>query len=304
MKELWQRTTFLFWQYPVLWIPLTIADLFGFALRQLERRFAYEIALWVVQNSRHSVISTTPDLSNPLPLILKTSLLSAPFAWSADFAYLCFYVVAFLMTAALTQSFSKGESRILREALADIPERSKDILRFAFRILLCFVPAYIFMGAFTWLFNLSGLSHRLPLLYQVAIEELFVSVAMAYFLAPSAIRFLRRQSASTLSQDDRSMSRKAAMIAMLVAATVSVIQAYLSKSVHGTYLWVTLFNFASSVAIAFPLVPLFIAIALIAFKEDAALDFNSLYFDAGTPDLSTQFDVPANDGTPHAHPDP
>jgi hypothetical protein len=62
------------------------------------------------------------------------------------------------------------------------------------------------------------------------------------------------------------------MLAVLVSTVLGLIQQAEAQLVYGTHLWITFFNTVSSLLIALPYIPLFIALGLVANPAEATLD--------------------------------
>jgi ABC-type dipeptide/oligopeptide/nickel transport system permease subunit len=62
------------------------------------------------------------------------------------------------------------------------------------------------------------------------------------------------------------------VLAILTSAVISLFQGIAAQSVHGTQLWIRLFTAVSSLLIALPFIPLFIALSLVANPTEITLD--------------------------------
>jgi hypothetical protein len=77
MQDLLRQASFLFWQYPSLWMPVAIASLLTYGLNLLHGSISHTLVLHFV--ATHSVLSDAPV---PAPTM--------PFAWSCLFGLIRF----------------------------------------------------------------------------------------------------------------------------------------------------------------------------------------------------------------------
>lgn len=268
MRNLWRATTSLFWQHPVLWLPVLIADLLAFCLGRLQHLISHQIALWMYQS--HTVLTTTPNYSYQPNKVLETSLLSAPFVWGAYFFSICLYTSALLTISRALHNLWEHRNLGFRSAISSSPTETRRILGFSSKLLgLCFVGALL-------LFPVSGLLAQVgfdrtahdPLLFGYS-YGILVSVGIAFVITPASIRLLRPSSNANVSSEDRRLGRIAAILAVAVSMTLgSLIPQFTLPLWRGWQAHAAAVRFVidaiASAVVALPYIPLFIAFALLA----------------------------------------
>jgi hypothetical protein len=262
MISVWQRTVFLFWQYPILWLPVLVADFAAYWLAWLQQLLTHRIVLWIVQSGPHSVLGNIPaPIANQSSTIMKAALLSAPFVWGNYFLRIAFYTVALVITAKLIRNRSQDPCSSL--ALSDFKGRIVPVLKFAVRVLALFAVAAI-------LFFLLGSIGLLPQpqsslsSFFTAALIIFFSSAIGWILAPSAIRLLQAQSATPPVPTLKRSGRLYAVIAIAVSTTIAFALQAVTRTTHGPPLWITCVAVFTSLIAAVPYIRLFIALALLA----------------------------------------
>jgi hypothetical protein len=271
MKELWNRTTDLFWQHPILWLPVLSADLLGFCLTQLQRLLTHEIVLSLVE--RHSVLSNTPDLAtNQSAALLKAALLTAPFLWGTYFLNVGLYTAAFLITAKLVSNLLQHTPPDLRSAVTFEVSHPHRIFGFALKVLALFALAAI---ALTGVSYLVGRAHQAKILATPLFafgSVLVVSACIAYYIVPSAIALMRGLPSRLVTAEAVWPWRMIAIRAVS-SSTVSAFCAQIAEqSLVGTLSFThgltrQAIEAIASIIAAFPYVPLFIALSLAATRD-------------------------------------
>ena len=272
MRDLFRRVSFLFWQYPILWLPVLAADLLKFLLVQLDRTGGRAIANHFAY---HSALSGAPEPLSPYSeSIPKIVLLTGLLNWSVYFVSIGLYSLALVGTVALIRKKieASGESFwVLFSGFQATPGR---LAALSAKVLGLYVIAAIpFMLLIVPFGNRKSI---FPVEYSYFIGVLMSMVA-AYVAAPIAIRWLQwPKSISTSKELKRNVQAFAAL--MLLASGLMAIGA---ERVSGSlifrstsYIAVLGIRSISSMVEAVPFIPLFIAISLVAFQEEGeVLDY-------------------------------
>ncbi len=259
MNNIWRRTVFLFWQYPVLWLPVLVADFAGYWLTRLQQLLTHQIVLWIVQSGQHSVLGDIPaPITYQSSTVMKAALLTAPLVWGNYFLHIAIYTLAFVITAGLVRNRSHELSSGL--VLSQIKDQVMPILKFALKALALFAIAAI-------LFNLLGLaglfSQSLSSFFTVVLT-VFFSSPIGWILAPSAIKLLHVQSTTPPDSTLQRSGRLYAAIAIALATLIGFALQTVTRATHGPALWITCVAIFISLIGAVPYIPLFIALGLLA----------------------------------------
>jgi hypothetical protein len=100
MTNLFRRASYLFWQYPILWVPIFAADILDTLLKEVRPLITHALIQCVLQS--HSVLSSVPDpLQASQQSTWKAAFLSAPIVWGSHFVGIVLYASAMTMTATL-----------------------------------------------------------------------------------------------------------------------------------------------------------------------------------------------------------
>src|ERR1700758_3218004 len=111
VRQVWRETVELFWEYPVLWLPVLGADLISFFLTRLQKYVSHALIYHLLLGPA-SVFGDTRSLSGPSSngVVFKAALLGDTLQWSTHFAQIILYTIALFMTAALVRGTSRHES--------------------------------------------------------------------------------------------------------------------------------------------------------------------------------------------------
>ena len=267
MRDLFRRVSFLFWQYPILWLPVLVADLLKFLLMQLNRAGGVAIA---DHFAPHSVLGGTPEPLSPYSQSLtKISLLIGMLNWSAYFVSTALYSLALVGTTALIRRKIEDSGESFWGLVSGFQVSPGRLAAFSAKVLGLYVIAAVpFILLIVPFGNRKGI---FPVEYSYFIGVLMSMVA-AYLAAPIAIRWLQwPNSISTSKELKRNVQAFAAL--MLLASGLMAIGA---ERVSGSLIfrstpYVTVLGnrSISSMVSALPFIPLFIAISLVAFQKEA-----------------------------------
>lgn len=184
MKELWRRTTALFWQYPILWLPVLAADLLGFVLRQCVQGLSHSITSWLVQQSHGSVLGGAPDSAQLRTLTFEAIAVTAPLKLGSYFATILAYTVALAITAGLVGRALQGSTPVFRSWLVSLVPKAGPALVLAAKVLGLCLAGFTLTAIPIWSETLLS-----PRSFGYLIASLWLAV-VAYFSVPLAIRFL------------------------------------------------------------------------------------------------------------------
>jgi hypothetical protein len=220
MRNLFRRSSFLFWQYPILWLPVGIADLAAFCLTQLETRLTHSIVARLVAG--HSVLGNTPDPINIGGLsIIKVALLTRPVVWGNHLLSLCLYTAAMIAISTLIPQLIAEGSSSSKRVLSILQKSGSSLVIFAFKILLLIGLAAIPLAVFAGLISHGSLrvpfygAIIVPIYYAGFAAASLLSAAIGYLIAPSAITLLRHPAAEPISREAVRLARIAAVLPYL-----------------------------------------------------------------------------------------
>ena len=294
MLDLFRRVSFLFWQFPTLWLPVAIADLIGLGTLQLQRWTTQSVVRSLVMG--HSVLSNIPEPVQTLPT-----------AWALIFGVTRFFAVFFelyIYTAAMVAISVLVPSLIIQAGI-----EWRDIFlalnRVSFRILLfCLkmvaiivVVAILSMWLIVFLPRIGFLPIEVTTLYArdfgAAIFAL-LSAAGAWLIAPAAVTLLRPLSTPRLLAGPAREARTSAALTAIAASTVYLMaihveHAFISSTTSG--IGIQIFWTIESLIAAVPYLLLFIALTLIANPEHSSsladeIPLTSLPPDSPPPSIS------------------
>lgn len=265
MRDIWRKTARLFWERPVLWVPVLCADFLGFWLLWFQRLAAKKLIIWLL--FKHSTLggSLVPRYSMP-GLTLLGVLIGGPLEWGSFFLDIGFYTMAFVMTGVMVGMISQESIPDFSLAFHVARLRLRRILGFSLKlILLCAVWLALIAVASTKFSDrprpISGY------LFGFGMGAVGFLIA-AYCLTPSALLLLR-DAPSRLERRESALWGRGFSIATAIA--VSAI-AYFAGVAERSFLASTNFagdipqlilNLAVSLLAAFPYIALFIALSLI-----------------------------------------
>src|SRR5689334_23238059 len=139
MRDLFRRAALLFWQYPVLWVPLLIADAASYSANRLNRHISHQLVLWVY--STHSVLGSGADFMASPKMVREVSLLAGPVTWGGYFLSIFLYTAAMLITTAALNRIEQGDPANLPNSTIAILSRPRIIARFSFKVLVLHLAA-------------------------------------------------------------------------------------------------------------------------------------------------------------------
>jgi hypothetical protein len=292
MRILWRSTTSLLRQYPILWLPVLVAEIVNFNLRWFERLLLrplrHQLILWFSQ--AHSVLSTTPVPIQPTgSIMIKTALLTAPLEWGMQFLCAAVTVASLVATAAILQSIAKTGRGSLRAVIAPITSSRRRILIFSLQLFAFGVIAGIVIAIFLPLLSTLYLPYKLAQFFSLSLKTEMVlnklqlnfltnyillapiTLISLYIMAPLAVRLLQPPDSIPAKHQ-----AKQARIAALFVSVATCILSYLLFRLDSLFIALQyaptgpvayLFHTFTSFIAAGPWVPLFIAFYLISNPE-------------------------------------
>ena len=267
MREIWRTTSDLFWQHPVLWLPVLAADLVGFLLLTIRSRLLNWLAAQIM--THHSVLSD-PGAGHGMSRSMAISAGGVLFVITY-FGLTLAYVLALLLTAARTERLLRHDAKAHSPTAGPARWTMGGILR---------LSGLVFgsMLALEVLF-LSPMSYALPLFHRSAwmhakwlgwSTTLVAAALVAWMVAPAAIRFVARPSLSSPSDAGFAAGRALAVLAMAASLTVTGCWEVVGQSVFGGPILRWAFVFVGSEIGALPYVALFIAFGVIVHRGQSA----------------------------------
>jgi hypothetical protein len=214
MKELCRKTTELFRDYPVLWVPYLCAEVCVFVLSRLELSAARRIATWAI--TTHSVLGGESQAYKH-----KTLLFTAPIESAMRFTNVCLITFAFVVTALLTQMILEGRTANTGQAVIVSLHRWQRILWFGVKFCVCMV-AGASLGLLTTIPPVMNLCHHLhiSICYLTWGLGLVGVIAAAWIISPEGVRLLLPPENKGISAMQKTTAR---WMGMLAAAASTVL---------------------------------------------------------------------------------
>ena len=270
MHDLWRKTTALFWKNPILWLPLLCADLLVFCFTRLQRLLTPHLIDWLQLSHSALTGQAIRPIAGPAPM-MKAALLTGPFVWGNYFLNTCLYTGAFVITATLVHTLGQDLQPDLPGVLRSLGSRIRGILVFSVKLLALYALSGVLLIQVTRLAQKWGFPST-EILVPGFVMLAYLSVA--YCMAPSGIRLLRdAQSGPVTTEYARRFSILMVMASLAISYLVSMAEQSLNASplLARGILRLIMEAHASFVA-AFPYVPLFILLALIATMQQKSAD--------------------------------
>lgn len=262
MSKLWRTTSYLFWQYPKLWLPVLAAEVASYSVRYLQQAISQQIVLWVHRSG--SVLSSGQDSFVNRSEAMKAAIFAAPFVWGRYFISIFLYTCALLATARIL-------AKILNSGAVGftIQSRVPYALKFSLKCFaLSAACAILFMFPITSLALELGPRGLLTNPFYPGAITLLLTCAIAFIMAPQAVRLVSVAPVK-ISSDQAASSRvsaclaSAASISLGLAVSHAHISGWNSWPRHEQLVWIAI-NLVIGIVTAIPYIPLFIALSLIA----------------------------------------
>jgi hypothetical protein len=264
MRNLWRNTAYLFWQYPILWLPVVLADVIAYCLRTFQSWMQHAVIQSLVEG--HSVLSSSPEPVSTLPV--TWAIIFAASKLMVELVNLYLYAAAMIALSILIPALVARMKMPWQQILPVVKQSCVRILLFSLKLFgMILVASFLDVELVMYLPRL----HFLPLSMAVpsrdqniALVALFFA-AVAWLLAPSAVALLRPRGSPPA--ENLRHARNFAAVCVLTSVAIYLFAQVekasfaplLTSVFRGNLFWGVL-----SVISAIPYVPLFIAIYLIA----------------------------------------
>jgi hypothetical protein len=270
MRTLLRTTAYIFWQYPILWLPVVLADLIAFSLRVFQGWMTQTIAQNLVAG--HSVLSNTPEPISTLPMAWTVVFGATRFL--VEFVNLCLYAAAMIAISTLIRALLAQTKFSWRHILFAVRQLRVQVLLFSLQVfgmlvvalfldteLAMYLPRLRFLSMFSTVSASRGEGLAIAAI-------LFASVA--WLIAPAALALLRPRQSPPNDARSRWQARNIAAISVLASVAIYFLASVAEPSfalLLRTSIGIQLFWAVGSAASALPYIPLFIALDLIANPE-------------------------------------
>lgn len=267
MQNLWRKTSELFWQYPILCLPILLANTFEWLLLWSQKVLARRIVTFFVQGPR-SVLGGRPDLSTDPTTVMKASLAAGLLSAGIYLLFTCLFITALFVISKLVRDCLENRPPELKAAVIDTLQSCKrKTVVLSIKILALFAAATLLLiFAMPHVARLTTMSYR-DIGYSFSC---ILSVVIAYLLTPSIVAAIssgRQVTSETIT--------KARLIAMIGVAASDLIGLFAQRaessvfreSPYTSILAQQFIGLIGSLFTAFPYIPISIALSVIAFSS-------------------------------------
>jgi hypothetical protein len=279
VRQVWRETAALFWEHPVLWLPVLGADLTSFFLTKLQKYVSHALIYHLLLGPA-SVFGDTRSLPGPSSngIVFKAAVLGSALQWSTHFAQIILYTIALFTTAALVRNISRHESASLLSSVQLVGSQSRTILALSLKVLGMVTLLAITLGtviAFTIAQAQKHMVHLPSGAMYLLIVPAFCSIA--YLAAPIAIRQIGAMALKTLTPESKRNERIFAVLTVVVSSALGYCLPYIEGSFTAEPFFsstpaVTTLGAIVSLLVALPYVVLFIALTLIVDSDGGSRD--------------------------------
>jgi hypothetical protein len=268
VRELWRAATGLFWDQPVLWLPVVGGDLAAFSLHRLQTYFTFPLIQRLLLDPAALLTGSRRDVSSHA-LILKAAAIGGILRGAATFAHIILYAMAFFVIAALIRARGRREQRAFALAAKFVKSRIRTICRLSLLIFALVIALTIPLGFLVDLAMKMGI-RPIPTWAVYA----FVSAALcgiAYLIVPIALQAVAEKRLDLTVRTKR-QARAFAVLTVGASCVLSYCLQYVAttflkeRAFHGVLAAETWTAIGSSLS-ALPYVVLFIALTLIVDDE-------------------------------------
>jgi hypothetical protein len=288
VRQVWRETTALFWEHPVLWLPILGADLFSFFLTSVRKQIAHLVIYRLVLDVP-SVLGGArrlPDPGDPSShgFILKAAVVGALFDWSAHFIQIVLYTIALFMVVALVRNIQQRTKLPFLPAIQFVRLKWTPIFALSLRLLGLVVMLAILLGSIAMT------------IARYALPEPYISgyvfgcigfCTIAYLIVPVAMGQIAVDNGHTLAAERIRQGRVFALAMVITSSVLGYFLPYVAGSFekepifHNAYA-VTALSVIGSLLTAAPYIVLFISLTLIVDNE---LADGAPMPEAGPPDI-------------------
>jgi hypothetical protein len=267
MQNLWRKTSELFWQYPILWLPIFLANTLEWLLLWSQKVLSRRIFTFFVQSHR-SVLGGRPDLSTDPSTVMKASLAAGLLSAGIYLLFTCLFITALFVISKLVRNCLDNRPPELKAGVIDTLQSCKrKTIVLSIKILALFAA-----GTLLLVFAMPHLARLTTMPYgDIGYSfSCILSVVIAYLLTPSIVAAFSPGRLVTSG-----MIAKARLIAMIGVAASDLIGLFVqraessvfSKSVYPSLLAQHLIGLTVSLFTAFPYIPISIALSVVAFSS-------------------------------------
>ncbi len=273
MRNLFRRASFLFWQYPILWLPIVVVDPIVFCLNTFANKLNHAIILSVVTS--HSVLGNTPEPIAPSSFqTLKILLLTKPIDWGSHLIALCLYISAMMATFTLISALRSKQRFSLGSILYPLQQSFSRLVFFSLKLLIAIgIAALILSSVVVVFFQKNGTRFISTQNFGYFFATLALS-AIAYLMAPAAVKFLRPHDSEAITPEIARQTKISAVLASIASAAIYffAIQIRPSFSSRSTIWGGVLYEAIGSLVSATPYIVLFIALSLLAKNDEPDIE--------------------------------
>jgi hypothetical protein len=269
MRDLWRKTTALFWENPILWLPVVCADLLAFCFTRLQKLLTRQLINSLLLSHSALTGQVIPP-ADEHAVITKAAIIFGPFVWGTYFLNTCLYTAALVVTATLVRTLGEHVRPDLPLVLGSLRSRSRRILVLSIKLLALYALAAALLLQATTLAQ----KWKFPPTYLIPCFLVLVTVSIAYCMAPSGISLLRDAQSRSVAPEYITWGRSFSMLLVLASFAVGYFVPMVEQSLFASPLLaggvprLIIEALASSVA-AFPYVLLFISLSLMATNHAA-----------------------------------
>jgi hypothetical protein len=289
MRTLFRTTASLLRQYPILWLPLVLAELINFNItwfeRMLRRSLMQQLLPWLTES--HSVLGgATGHIPATAQTIRNLRLILLPLSLGTELLCIFLSAAALVVTAEILRSLAEARPATLPAALPSIAPSRRRILIFSLALLgLKSISDVLttFLSPLVFSFNLEDkLEHLLSLSLKSAnvleathlipnlVSHLWVlpiTLCIVYIIAPLQARLAQPPDAAPVL-DQAKQVRIAAILTAVAMSALSFLVAMLEVPLFqllrpASTLVLYPVSTITSLITALPCVPLYIAFYLI-----------------------------------------
>ena len=267
MKELWRKTADIFWQHPIVWLPVIAADLMGFFVIQIQTWVTRSLIVWLVARSHRSVLGGVPEPMTNAESLGLTFLL-APLSWARYLICILLYIAAYFVVARFVYVAIDGDRIKLSWRWA----KKQQVVIFAVKMLILCAGTFALI---MWVLSLSGGNNLLKTSTSIWAFSFVVSFVVVYIMMPSGLLLLSPDAFKSDALRKLKLSRISGLLAAFTSVVIGafcsqVAEASAARNHVGSSLWM---QAVGSLLTALPYCPLFIALSLLVFEampEEAA----------------------------------
>jgi hypothetical protein len=271
MRNLFRRASFLFWQHPILWLPIVIVDPLVLYLNLLDKKLTHAIIFNVV--TRYSVLGAPESTPVTSLQTLKILFLTKPIDWGTHFISLCLYTCAMIAIFNLISALRLKQDLSRGTVLGPVQKSFTRLTFFSLKLLITIGIAAIPFIALTITFvQRNGALYVSTKTFGNALSTIFFS-AIAYLFAPTALKLLRPENSETPAPETRLLAKISAVLTFIASAALYFLAEQIEPSfISRTPRWnsALVYETAASLVSATPYIVLFIALSLLA--NDAGSD--------------------------------